>query len=118
VLQLLCETEAGTVSILCGCKFRSWLSLPTAIAFAGVHYGWWESEWEWRTGLGRESRPSEHAAQRSASILISTKLHVQYPITVVRSCACLIYYNVCQSQVPSILSKITFGSSSRSSSSL
>ena len=96
MLQLLCETEAGTISILCGCKFRSWLSLPTAIALGGVHYGWWDSEWESRTGFGRESRPSEHAAKSSASILISTKLHVQYPITVVRSYACLIDSNVCQ----------------------
>jgi hypothetical protein len=96
VLQLLCETEAGTVSILCGCKFRSWLSLPTAIALGGVHCDWWESEWEWRAGFGRESRPSEHAVKRSASILISTELHVQYPIAVVRSYACLIYSNVCQ----------------------
>jgi hypothetical protein len=83
VLQLLCETEAGTVSILCGCKFRSWLSLPTAIALGGVHCDWWESEWEWRAGFGRESRPSEHAVKRSASILISTEMHVSSILTYV-----------------------------------
>jgi hypothetical protein len=49
-----------------------------------------------RTGFGRKSRPFEHAAQRSASVQNSTKLLVQYPITVVRSCACLIYSKVCQ----------------------
>jgi hypothetical protein len=36
--------------------------------------------------------------QSSASDQNSTKLLVQYPITVVRSCACLIYCKVCQSK--------------------
>jgi hypothetical protein len=75
VLQLLCETEAGTVSILCGCKFRSWLSLPTAIALGGVHCDWWESEWEWRAGFGRESRPSEHAV-KSFQVLLQDRFQV------------------------------------------